>query len=162
LATKQSTRYTATAPDGSVHTRGSVRTYTHCVVGRRCYRYALKRAKGWDRHDSDTYAYFTRVIAQGGCHISRPSYYTEAKFAAVQEKDVERAKEMIDGATTREVYVAAQLAKRLAVVDVDKAKGAYDSFRTLGWCGRRDLADKLAVQERSSSAYIEVAVLPID
>jgi hypothetical protein len=138
-------KYTAVDANGRVHTRSSARTYTHMVAVRPSYGYALGRAKLVERVSRSNFDYYTEIVEGRG----------DARWC-----DVATATEKLLGATSFTDYVAKFIAKAVAKVEADKAAGHYDSFGSAGWCGRPDLADKLAAKERGEPWNAEVVILP--
>jgi hypothetical protein len=73
-------------------------------------------------------------------------------------KKLALAKLNVDGRTVDQ-YVAIQLERRIARVEERKAKGEFDQWISVGWCGRYDLAQKLAAKEQQRGADVVVAIL---
>jgi len=138
-------KYSATDANGLVHTRTSARVYTHMVVARPSYANAVARASRVHMPTQKSNFEYHMNIAEGVI----TSQYTSRDHAA----------DDLGGATTLEQYVALNIKRALAAVEKSKAEGRFDRFFDKGWCGRRDLADKLAAKARSDG-YAEVAILP--
>jgi hypothetical protein len=137
-------KYSATDANGLVHTRTSARVYTHMVVARPSYANAVASASApWMSTAKSNFKYYSDII----------SGREDARFTSV-----ERATEELGGATTLARYVEILIERALAAVEKSKAEGRYDRFFDKGWCGRPDLADKLAAKARSEG-YAEVAIL---
>lgn len=138
------TTYTAIDPNGAVHTRKSDRIYTHTVVARWSKERALQRAKSSASitQDGKNWDYET-AIANG-------TKVTWVNFPEQQAEHKARCIASLAG-RSRDQYVADHLAKRIA--DVEAAD--YVVFRNIGWCGRLDLAHKLAAQ----SEGVDVTIL---
>ena len=142
-------------PAGKTHTRTSAsRTYSHAVIGRRSYDSALASAEA--RRDPN-YG-FHRAVADGtALHLAAYSWQTADQHAARLKAEVAEALAHLDGADSREAYVAAKRAKAVAAVQADRAAGKFDEWAVLGWAGRPDLADKLAA--RSGHYWVDVTVV---
>src|SRR3546814_9977328 len=54
----------------------------------------------------------------------------------------------VEGFVSREDYQAHRRLKRLQAVEAAKEAGEYDRFVALGWCSRKDLAEKQAHSHR--------------
>jgi hypothetical protein len=127
------TRYTATDANGVIHTRNSDRVYTHTVVYLNDYDAALAGAhtKSWAQLDRSNFEYYQKLVS--GNH----------SYTHVSEKEIASAKEKLEATPTVELYLAAELAARVARIEANKANGYYKQYFNAGWCGRLDLAQKL-------------------
>lgn len=161
------TRYSATDANGTVHTRSTDRTYTHTVVAQLNRAELMERAlsKAWAKSDGDNYDYavecaagthrhVTHVTDRAGYHVS----YTDEQVAGFQEAQrAENAKRIASAklivAISREEHIAAEQAKRVASVEATD----FEAFHNLGWCGRRDLAVKLAA--KTGEYYRNIMIL---
>lgn len=147
------TVYTAIDPNGVEHKRTtSDRTYTHTVVAQRSKAAAMVGATaiGWAKTDRSNFEYYVQ-IASGNDPYPARNYMTSDRFTAEQiaghqavvdadnAKRVAEAKATTDGVALAD-YLAAKLAERFARVEA----GDYVSYVNHGWCGRHDLALKLA------------------
>lgn len=136
--------YKAIDPNGVVHTRKSARTYTHTVVAQYNKAVNLARAndKEWTKTDGRSYDYYVK-IATGNDPYPQKNYSgtaeEQAEVDANNAKRVADAKARIDG-LTRDEYIAKELAGRIAAVEATD----FEEWHNLGWCGRIDLAQKLA------------------
>jgi len=160
--------YTATDANGLVHTRSTkTRSYTHMVVVKRSYEgdLAAAGASHWTKSDASNFDYYLRIAEGRSPHY--PSVRWCAKYAdrytpaEIADEDarltisdaakVVEAKAQIDGHTV-DSYVAAQKAKRIARIERLKAEGHYERWYDAGWCGRLDLALKLAGSQKNVAA----------
>src|SRR3546814_10563350 len=66
----------------------------------------------------------------------------------------------VEGFVSREDYQAHRRLKRLQAVEAAKEAGEYDRFVALGWCSRKDLAEKQAHSHRK--VFTEVTILPVN
>lgn len=169
--------YTATDALGVEHKRTSVsrgegKPYSHTVVCLGGYERAMARAteKYHGPQDAKNFAYYV-AISEGNDPHARLTVYrslergdTQAEIDAEiawnddqNTKRIEDAKERV-GNHTVQSYVAAELAKRIASVEARKAKGEFDTWHNAGWCGRLDLAEKLAAT-KAALGYA-TAILP--
>lgn len=153
-------------PQGRKHTRTSLnRTYTHTVLVRDSYENAIQRCSetGWTRLDTLNFNYYTALV--NGTHPSLKSWYdheTEETFKARCAEYVAKAVKALDGCTDLATYLAREHARRIASVEEGKLQGKYDDWGPAGWCGRFDLAQKLAQKERSSGYRAEVLIVPVE
>jgi hypothetical protein len=75
------------------------------------------------------------------------------------ERDVARAQEIRTTCPTKADYVAELRATFRAVVAQNYANGVYDRWEIVGWCGRPDLAHKLAASTLARGYHAEAKVL---
>jgi hypothetical protein len=160
--------YTATDANGIVHKRSTkARSYTHTVVVKRSYEADIAAAceKHWTKSDISNFAYYRAIAEDRSPHY--PSTRWCAKYpdkwtpAEIAEEDarltlsdaVQKAKAITatEGHSV-DSYVAFQKAQRIARVDARKAAGYYDQWESVGWCGRLDLALKLAGSQKNVAA----------
>jgi hypothetical protein len=148
------TTFTAIDPNGVEHVRTSDRrNYSHTVVAQYNKADHMNRAvdPNWAKTDGSNWDYHAK-IANGNdpypskCYLgNHPDKYSAEQIAeevvtvaATNAKRVEDAKTFVS--ITREEHIAKMLADRIAAVEAKD----YNGWHNLGWCGRRDLADKLA------------------
>ncbi|MGQ6590195.1 hypothetical protein ACUNEO_25630 [Serratia sp. IR-2025] len=129
------TKYFAIDANGARHTRTSARTYTHMVV------VLCSQTKLREQLSSEA----NRII-----HARNHAFY--CKEAATPpapnmgESPKRRAFYNEVAAMTCEQYVNKRVAEELAELNA-KGSGEYEDFyRDFGWCGRLDLAQKLAAK----------------
>jgi len=135
------TKLTATLPNGEVITRTTERTYTHVVV------YTINEAKMmaacWvpdkEKQERKNFKYYVECAAgeheHARVHEGAPEW--KASSAATCRKNGE---DMMAEFPTVEAYLAGQKARSEA-----HARKQIDiGWHIAGWCGRPDLAQKLA------------------
>jgi hypothetical protein len=136
-------KYFAVDANGVEHTRSSARTYTHMVVVR--VNLAVKRAGAKSKAEIDyhtkNYDYYCTQAAGKGRYPS-------------SEKEMVLNKEI--AAMTCEQYVQSEIEKRIAKINKDGLGEYSDNWFSAGWCGRLDLAQKLA---REFGCYGITAIL---
>ena len=49
----------------------------------------------------------------------------------------------------------------IATVEKQRLYGYFDTFQVVGWCGRPDLATKLAAGARAKPWHVDVTILPV-
>jgi hypothetical protein len=167
------TNYIATDAAGVTHTRSTEsRAYTHTVVRKGGYAVAMASAlsASWGKTDRSNFDYYLR-IAEG-----RSEFYPSTRYCAkyadrhtpeqIAEEDarltisdaqkVAEAKAVCAGFTA-DTYVAEQRRLRVERIETKLAEGGYEVWHNMGWCGRLDLAQKLA--NASAGGDYVVAVL---
>src|SRR3546814_219950 len=118
--------------EGQAFKRASgTRTNQFRMVGKRSYMGTLSRAGRRDKTDGANFDYWQR-----------------------------REPEKVEGCVSREDYQAHRCLKRLQAVEAAKEAGEYDRFVALGWCSRKDLAEKQAHSHRK--VFTEVTILPVN
>lgn len=133
--------------EGQTFTRKTERAYQFVVVSKPNYELAIARA-----HKS--------ALLNSSKDIIR--YYTEsAKPGSPYSTDAQRAEYARLAALGTNGLCAEILARGLANVAELKADGYFEKFLAEGWCGRPDLAQKLAEQCRKNGMR-EVAIVPVN
>ena len=166
------TIYTATDTAGTVHKRTTAsRIYTHTVVVKGGYNRAMSHALSSDHTMQDERKFALETLIATGhdpcpdrvwLAVERGDKPADivAEAVRVAERNAKRltdAKAIIEGHKV-ETYCAAERVKRVADVGIRKAAGEFDTWRNAGWCGRLDLAQKLANSQCATGDYI-VAIL---
>lgn len=162
--------YTAKDRLGGLHTRKTERTYTHCVVvmaseqferARHASRYA--DPKWTEQSFRSDFDYYTR-IATGNDPHPEGNYVKQPNGELAKVVDVERQAKRVANAQAKIAdgfagFVAAAAARDLATIEERKASGKFSTFGAVGFCGRPDLADKLAADWRIDGNVVEI--LPV-
>ena len=155
------TKHIATI-DGQTFTRNSKsRVYTHCVVAKPSIECALARAQSKAArglHRSN-YRWYQKAITSEGRLHEQYEYLTDEKYAEQCEYNLARAVEALAGAQSEDEYVSREVSKELERIAAQDAKGFYDTWDECGWCGRFDLAQKLAATKRNHEYYGDVVIL---
>jgi hypothetical protein len=160
VAAKKHT-YRVTLPDGSEITRTTDRVYTHVVVYTESLekRLAHARSPDWQKTERKNHAYYAKIALHGDGTgtaydlpaVGEPDWRTENRARCVAD-----AKAFIAKHPTVETYIAERLAER-----EDYAHRAADGGYSLaGWCGRADLAQKLAAKDHFCHDRIVVVEVP--
>lgn len=161
--------FTAIDPNGTVHTRTSDRReYTHTVVYQHDKAALMAYATGsdWTKSDGNNFDYRRECAAGTHPNVTKVtpadkfhSSYTAEKIAEFQQaqremnaKIIADAKVETDG-KTREQYIAERQAERVARVEAED----FTIWHNAGWCGRLDLAQKLAA--KSAYAWVRSTIL---
>lgn len=146
------TKFIATDRNGKVHRRTSVnRTYTHMVVSRPMVRGFTVHA-----HDRDNFWYYMAFIDGTSKWLERKPWESEEQYQTRAKYEVDRAKDALGDARTFEDHVKNMRARHEAWA----ASVKVDDFSAEGWCGRLDLAQRLASSLSGSRA--EVVILPVE
>lgn len=160
--------FTAIDPNGVEHKRTSEsREYAHTVVFRKDKRLMMHYAtqEGHTKQDGSNYDYYRECAAGTHEHVThvtgREGYhpsYSDADVARMQAaqreknaKSIAYAKTQTDG-LSRDAYIKHKRAERVARVEATD----FNEFHNAGWCGRLDLAQKLA----GSIHGVDVTILP--
>lgn len=144
-------------PAGVKHKRTTERTYTHIVVARRSKEYALQSAQTKWMHFDSNFWYHQAFIDGTSKWLERKSWETDESYAKRVSSDVERAKKANRGCSTPEELWEIVKAEQVAAADA----ADYSKWHALGWCGRRDLAEKLACGA-GGGKWAEVVILPVE
>lgn len=144
--------FTAVDPNGFEHVRTSDRRhYSHTVVYQRDKAAHEARAKKRHAQHIDTGRYYLQCIAKG-FHESLMQFDHYAKDQGRHDADVKDAYAKLAGCTTAESYAAAMVANELLKLDAED----WSAYWNAGWCGRYDLAQKLA----NACGGLNVTILP--
>lgn len=133
--------------NGQIFARKSQRTYTHTVVARRSMDAAIKYAsnKEWNKVAFSNHAFF-----------SQEANPATRKYSVTPEKE---ARYQAIAAMTKEQYAESLMRERLARIEMQRRDGYFDKMVNLGWCGRLDLAQRLAAKARRGSWYLDATIL---
>lgn len=155
------TKHFVIDPNGVKHTRTSQhRKYTHCVIVRDGYELALARAKSghWNTNYLSNFNYYVSLAAGTHDH-SKPWAWEKLEEAADRiAKQRAKAQKQIAGIATPAQYLQKLIAEDIAAVEKQKTEGKYEKFGVYGWCGRADLAEKLAAKCRSLGSFDVVII----
>lgn len=162
------TKFLAIDSLGAEHTRSSARVYTHTVVVMYDYEVAVARAIAShgtkSAIDASRRNFDYDVLIATGSDPYPESNWKNVDGVVVKTVDADRqairvAKhiEAIEGGF--EAYRGRELAKSLAWIEEAKAGGKYSKWSNAGFCGRLDLAHKLAAQYAGNGTKIEI--LPV-
>ena len=149
--------FTATDPNGAIHKRTSAkREYTHTVVyqeDKAAYVAAATSPASRKQHEKNA-QYYLDCIANGE-HLNLMTFAHYVDDEAAHARDVEEAVKRLDGATTAAEFAEARIAEDLERYEtIDWSK-----WINAGWCGRLDLAQKLAASTGSMSRVSAFKVL---
>lgn len=155
------TKHIATA-DGQTFTRNSKsRVYTHCVVAKPSIECALERAQSKaarDLHRSN-YRWYQKTLACEGRRFEQSKYVTDEVYREQCQRHIDDAIEELAEAQSEDEYISRKVGEELAGIAAQEAKGFYDTWAECGWCGRLDLAQKLAATKRAHEYYGDVVIL---
>lgn len=151
--------YSATAPDGSIHTRSTARTYTHTVVYRLgdAYEQAVRKSIEADVLACHGTFWAYQEANSRGDH-GRLTLSPEHSAEVVAE-----AKAWLLQYPTNDAYITECLDKAGVAHAERVACGEYTQWHNAGWTGRPDLAQKLTgnlpVRTRLAHLVHDVQVL---
>lgn len=154
-------KLTATAPDGTLVTRTTARTYTHVVLFTysAAKREAFDTSKNWVKTEARNHAYEAKIALHGDGTGTAYGLPVEGEYdykPAARAKSIERAKAFIAKYPTAADYSAKCLADRRAY----SARQIADGWCLAGWCGRLDLARKLAAKDHFCAD--KVVIVPVN
>ncbi|MEI9402325.1 hypothetical protein [Mesorhizobium argentiipisi] len=148
------TVYTAIDANGVEHTRKTDRTYTHTVVFQRSKDSAITRANEDVAHNTK---HAREQFHHAAATIEENKGFLRAKRCDILcRDDVYATKMQTEGKGfvakygTPEGYAAAKLAEALAAIEATD----WTVWHNAGWCGRHDLALKLAAQSGPSAVIL--------
>jgi hypothetical protein len=150
-------KLTVTAPDGTVLTRKTDRTYTHAILVRRSYENALARASKPSAVDGENWQFHLEMGA--GTHelAQKKSWQTEERHAAELAGHKARA----DQYSTREAAIEGERQARIAAIEALKKSGHFDRWGALTWCGRPDLAAKELAKAQADASNADVRAVQV-
>lgn len=129
--------------DNQTFTRTTARTYTHLVVAKISVSHRTNDVASED----SKYLYRERW-----------EFYTDPSQRVPQEK-----RDAFDGRDlTCEQYVQYTVDLHLANIEKKRAEGFYDKWIVIGWCGRHDLASKLASKTDSDPYFTDTRILTVN
>lgn len=155
------TTFTAIDPAGKPHTRKTDRVYTHTVVVRQSNELAeaayARYEPGRRKLDAENYVFDKKLSTVEGLRAwyVRKGFDPNAKWVNLPEEAAKHAK-ALRGCATAEAFVELKAAERRAAFEAEKAAGHFERYLNAGWCGRPDLALKLAAKQQG---FAEVRVL---
>lgn len=148
--------FTAIDPNGATHKRTSVsRTYTHTVCSKPNYEYELKHASEPRIQDGINWGFSCQMVAWGGLYKGERKSWDTDSYVAQQ---LARYTELKNEYSSREAAIEGERQKRIAAVEARMTSGHYRKYECHGWCGRLDLAQKLAAQ--TAPHRLDVTILP--
>jgi hypothetical protein len=137
------TKLTVKDPSGKVHTRTTKRTYTHVVFARQSRDWHLKDAQSRPYHHTANFWYHKAFVDGTSKWLERHGWESEEQHKKRVEQDVKRAKYCLRGCETPdELWELIKVEQMEAFEKID-----FDKWHVMGWCGRLDLAQKLAVSD---------------
>lgn len=142
------TTYIVTAPNGSVFTRKSERVYTHAVLVQPCYEEQVKSADTVWEVDKSNFRYSQKIVESNGTLHARQVYREEqrAEVERANAERLEKSRAEVETFKTADAYAADCRARRVAAINERKKAGGFDVWIVEGFCGRPDLAAKLAAK----------------
>lgn len=145
--------FIATDPNGIEHRRTSDRrTYTHTVVFQKSKKLHIESAIAGHKQHVSTGEWMLACVANGK-HLSLMHFDHYAKDIERQARDVTDCIEKLNGAKNAVEYADRQVTETVA----DLESRDWSVYWNAGWCGRADLAQKLAA---SITAGLNVTILP--
>lgn len=154
------TKFTAIDPNGVIHTRTSkTRIYSHTVVGLPSMQASVLYAMSKQNRKlfADNYAYHAAMVGGTSRWLAKNNWETvEAHSARVALDKAKSAKEL-NGTTSAADYAQMKVEGMLAAIRKQEAEGYFNKYQNFGWCGRYDLAHRLATTK--SEKWLDVTIL---
>lgn len=143
-------------PQGKVHTRSSMgRTYTHTVVVRpgraKVDRYF---AKVEPTAQAAGESYDRTVDESKGIFPNREQWRGPKALQGWQDFAIKYLAEDAVYSRGRDAVIEKARAHALKIAQDYEASGSWDRYANAGWCGRPDLAQKLAAQQTGEQVVI--------
>jgi hypothetical protein len=151
-------KYFVIDTNGKKHTRNSMRTYTHAVLRRDSKAAALRLAEHKDRFFADNFWYHHAFLDGTSKWLDRSPWETQEVYDKRVQKDIERSRYALRGCKTPDELWNITLAERLEGIE----KRNFDAWGIEGWCGRHDLAVKLAHKTSCRQEVGETIILPVE
>ncbi|WP_405124311.1 hypothetical protein [Pseudomonas alloputida] len=144
-------------PCGEIATRTTAREYSHVVIVREDL-VALRASRDViSKVDLDNFRFYSSLVAAGaGNHYLHNSGSLSAY--PVTQADFDKAQAAIGGHADAQAYADACRLARLAKHDELWGDATRGPWGIVGWCGRLDLATKLAAQQRGYNCRTDVQV----
>lgn len=155
--------FTAIDPNGKTHTRTSkTRTYTHTVVGLPSSTKATLAAMSPEArklHRSN-FKYHMAFVDGTSTWLAKKDWEGDAQHKVRVEVEIEHAAIELDGCETAQDYENMKIVQAHRGIREAMARGYYDTYQNLGWCGRADLAAKLKTTSENRG-WVNVTILQI-
>lgn len=155
--------FTAIDPNGKTHTRTSkTRTYTHTVVGLPSSTKATLAAMSPEarKMHRSNFKYHMAFVDGTSQWLRRNTFETEVQYLERAAMEIERSAVELDGCETAQDYVNMKIVQAHRGIREAMARGYYDTYQNLGWCGRADLAAKLKTTSENRG-WVNVTILQI-
>jgi hypothetical protein len=155
------TKFTAIDPAGKFHTRTSkTRIYTHTVVAlpssvKHTLSASSRQMKQLHRGN---YQYHTSYADGTSPYLMRQQWESDAAYAGRYAEEVQKSVAELNGCNTVEDYVTMKIEAAHEAIRHAMARGYYETYQNMGWCGRRDLATALATKT-SGHGMVSVTIL---
>jgi len=134
--------------EGQTFTRKTERTYAFVVVA--------KPNIDDDRLINEERARYT-ATHNHAYHVAKANDATH-----VYSSEEDRANTQHIAGLTRLQFYSEILARGDATIKKNLAAGYYDRYVAQGWCGRRDLAEKLAVEVHAQKHRKAITIVPVN
>lgn len=155
-----STTFLATDPNGVVHKRTSQnRQYTHTVVARPSKAWAINvvTSKEMHRNHISNFSHYSSYLDGTSRFLERRTWQSERQHQESVARDLERAREALQGDMDVNTYIARKDREALDAIEQNDKVGFYNAYSNLGWCGSLNLAHKLASKQKGY--WVDVTIL---
>lgn len=136
--------------------RSKSRRYSHLVIALPSREVAFRFANALHDGDAASWQYYWEFYSSPQHH----SYsWTNGDRAMDDTYSFNSAEEFLAVFPTAATFQAYQRSRRLDKFELREAGGEFTTYVPMGWCGRRDLADKLRAKTAASPYWLDVRVL---
>jgi hypothetical protein len=143
-------KYFVIDANGKKHTRNSKRVYTHAVLYRDSKEHDLKWATTKPDHWVANFWYHQAFLDGTSKWLERTNWETNDGYNRRVEREVQRAKDALRGCKTPDELWEIRKAEAVAAIEAKD----YSVWHAKGWCGRKALAEKIALNCRAAQAII--------
>jgi hypothetical protein len=142
--------------NGKKHTRNTHRVYTHVVLYRLSKEATIRLANVRPHWLRENFWYHHAFLDGSSKWLERaPHEKDDAQFKRRVEQDIERARYFLRGCATPDELWNLNLADALSAIE----KIDFTAWDVEGWCGRHDLAVKLAHKKVCRERVAETIIL---
>ncbi len=152
-------KYFVIDANGKKHTRGSKRTYTHAVLYRESKDAAIRLANVKPRWHNENFWYHHAFLDGSSKWLARKEWEKDdAQFKRRVDQEIERARYFLKGCKTPDELWELRRGEALAAIEAKD----FGVWHAEGWCGRYDLAQKLAHGVAARERVLDVVILPAE
>lgn len=161
------TIFTFTDPAGQPHQRTSEsRTYSHAVISQRRYTSHLRDARNQsERLHRSNFDYYQRVVNTGiGNSYVSSRLGSRDLTVTVTADDYSRAMSALRGKPGMSFEDYLLLVTTEAIAEVERLRektGFFTEWVCHGYCGRPDLAQKLASKTEANDYWQSIQIVPV-
>lgn len=148
-------------PCGEIATRTTAREYSHVVILRDDLVAVRASRDVIFQSDLDNFRFYSSQVAAGAGNHYLHSCGSRSAYPVTQD-DFDKAQAEIGGHADAQAYADACRLARLAKHDELWGDATRGPWAIVGWCGRLDLATKLAAQQQGYACRTDVQVQAVN